>query len=176
MKKKKAMHTYTCFQTSDLIFRFIDYTMPTGTLEVFIVEGHLLKDKDTVSEDDPFIEIYTQKKYKQRTTTIPNTNDPVWNERFVFNIHPDDDTIHFDVYDSDVGDKDSIGNGKVKLKHVFDDGKFNGWIKLLAHLGLSVHGEIHVIMNFTVSCFFKGLNYLRSINSFDFLAILTSNC
>lgn len=129
--------------------------MPTGTLEVIIVEGRRFKDKDTVGQSDPFIEIYTQKKYKQRTTTIKNTNDPVWNERFVFNIHPDDDTIHFDVYDSDVGDKDSIGNGKVKLKHVFDDGKFDDWVKLPAHLGLSVHGEIHVIMNFTVSCFFK---------------------
>jgi Ca2+-dependent lipid-binding protein len=145
------MHSCTYFQTSHLVFRFIEYTMPTGTLEVIIVEGRRLKDKDAVGQSDPYIEIYTHKKYKQRTTTIQNTNDPVWNERFTFNIHPDDDTIHFDVYDSDVGGKDSIGNGKVKLKSVFDDGKFDDWVKLPAHLGLSVHGEIHVIMNFTVS-------------------------
>jgi Ca2+-dependent lipid-binding protein len=125
--------------------------MPTGTLEVIIVEGRRLKDKDAVGQSDPFVEIYTQKKYKQRTTTIQNTSDPVWNERFLFNIHPDDDTIHFDVYDSDVAGKDSIGNGKVKLKNVFDDGQFEDWVKLPAHFGLSVHGEIHVIMKFTVS-------------------------
>ena len=125
--------------------------MPTGTLEVIIAEGRRLKDKDAVGQSDPFVEIYTQKKYKQRTTTISNTSDPVWNERFTFNIQPADDTIHFDVYDADVGDKDAIGNGKVKLKNVFDDGKFDEWVKLPAHLGLSVHGEIHVIMNFTVS-------------------------
>ena len=125
--------------------------MPTGTLEVIIAEGRRLKDKDAVGQSDPFVEIYTHKKYKQRTTTMSNTSDPVWNERFTFNIHPEDDTIHFDVYDADVGDKDAIGNGKVKLKNVFDDGKFDEWVKLPAHLGLSVHGEIHVIMNFTVS-------------------------
>ena len=128
--------------------------MPTGLLEVIIVEGRRLKDKDVVGQSDPFVELYLDKKYKQRTATISNSNDPVWNERFTFNIHQGDDTIHFDVYDSDVGGKDAIGNGKVKLKHVFDDGKFDEWVKLPAHFGLSVHGEIHVIMNFTVSDFF----------------------
>jgi Ca2+-dependent lipid-binding protein len=82
---------------------------------------------------------------------MQNTNDPVWNETFTFCIHSNDNTIHFDVYDSDVGGKDSIGNGKVKLKNVFDDGKFDDWVKLPVHAGLSVHGEIHVIMNFIVS-------------------------
>ncbi|UJR10959.1 hypothetical protein I4U23_015144 [Adineta vaga] len=125
--------------------------MPNGVLEVIIVEGRRLKDKDAIGQSDPFIEIYTDKKYKQRTTTIQNSNDPVWNERFTFNIHSGDDTIHFDVYDSDVAGKDSIGNGKVKLKHVFDDGKFDEWVKLPAHFGLSVHGEVHVIMNFRPS-------------------------
>lgn len=127
--------------------------MPNGTLEVIVAEGRHLKDKDTIGQSDPFVEIYTDKKYKQRTTTLQNTHDPVWNERFVFNIHDKDDTIHFDVYDSDVGDKDSIGNGKVKLKNVFDDGKFDDWVKLPAHLGLSSHGELHIIMNFTVCSF-----------------------
>ena len=138
--------------------------MPSGSLEVIVVEARNLKDKDTVGQSDPFVEIYTQKKYKQRTGTQQNTQTPVWNERFVFNIHPEDDAIHFDVYDSDVGDKDCIGKGKVKLQQVFDDGKFDEWVKLPAHLGLSVHGEVHVIMNFTVSLLFSNLYYLVLIN------------
>ncbi|CAF2521677.1 unnamed protein product [Rotaria sp. Silwood2] len=127
--------------------------MPTGTLEVTIVEARNLKDKDSVGQSDPFVEVYTQKHCKQRTATIQNTHDPVWNERLMFNIHADDTAIYFDVYDSDVGDKDLIGHAKVKLASVFDDGKFDDWIKLPAHLGLSIHGELHVIMNFTVSYF-----------------------
>ncbi|CAF2434040.1 unnamed protein product [Rotaria sp. Silwood2] len=123
--------------------------MPTGTLEVFIAEGRHLKDRDIIGKNDAYVEVYLEKKYKQRTKIIKNTNDPVWNERFTFNIHKGDDTIHFDVYDDDLIGRDSVGSGKIKLKHVFDDGKFDEWIKLPAKLGLSSHGEIHVIMNFT---------------------------
>ncbi|CAF3440174.1 unnamed protein product [Rotaria sp. Silwood1] len=125
--------------------------MPEGTLEVIVVEGRELKDRDIVGQNDAFIEIYTDKKYKQRTKTISNTNNPVWNERFTFNVHKGDDTIHFDVYDADVVGRDSIGHCKVKLKHVFDDGKFDEWVKLPAMLGLSSNGQIHIIMNFRPS-------------------------
>ncbi|CAF0918443.1 unnamed protein product [Rotaria sordida] len=125
--------------------------MPEGTLEVIVLEGRELKDRDIVGQNDAYIEIYMDKKYKQRTKTISNTNNPVWNERFTFNVHKGDDTIHFDVYDADVVGRDSIGNCKVKLKHVFDDGKFDEWVKLPTMLGLSSNGQIHIIMNFRPS-------------------------
>lgn len=125
--------------------------MPAGQLEVIIAEGRKLKDEDLVGQNDAYVELYLDKKYKQRTATISNTNNPVWNERFTFNLQKGDDTIHFHVFDADVGDKDSIGSAKVKLKNVFDDGRFDEWVKLPANFGLSSHGEIHVIMRFTVS-------------------------
>ncbi|CAF3894171.1 unnamed protein product [Rotaria magnacalcarata] len=125
--------------------------MPEGTLEVIVIEGQNLKDRDVVGQNDAYIEIYTDKKYKQRTKTISNTNNPTWNERFTFNIHKGDDTIHFDVYDADVVGRDSIGNCKVKLKHVFDDGKFDEWVKLPTMLGLASNGQIHVVMNFRLT-------------------------
>jgi Ca2+-dependent lipid-binding protein len=58
--------------------------------------------------------MYLDKKCKQRTTTISNSNNLIWNERFTFNLQKDDDTIHFGVYNADVVDQDSVGNGKVK--------------------------------------------------------------
>lgn len=124
--------------------------MPTGTLEVVVVEGRDLKDQDMVGQNDAYVEIYLDKKYKQRTTTISNTNNPVWNQRFTFNVQKDDDDIHFAVFDADVVGRDSIGKCKVKLKHVFDDGKYDEWVKLPAMLGLSSKGQIHVVMNFRV--------------------------
>jgi hypothetical protein len=39
---------------------------PYSTLEVFIVEGHHLKDRDLVGQNDAYVEIYLDKKYKQR--------------------------------------------------------------------------------------------------------------
>lgn len=125
--------------------------MPTGTLEVVVAAGRRLKDEDTVGNNDAYVEVYLDKKYKQRTATVSNSNDPVWNERFSFNVHQGDDTIYFDVFDADVGDKDSIGRCKVKLKNVVDDGKFDEWVKLPAMFGLSSHGELHIVMSFTVS-------------------------
>jgi Ca2+-dependent lipid-binding protein len=125
--------------------------MPEGVLEVFVIEGRNLKDQDMVGQNDAYVEIYTDKKYKHRTKTIENTNNPVWNEQFSFNLRKGDDTIHFKIYDADVVGKDDIGECKVKLKHVFDDGKFDEWVKLPAMLGLSSKGEIHVRMNFRVS-------------------------
>jgi Ca2+-dependent lipid-binding protein len=148
--------------------------MPAGTLEVFIVEGRNLKDRDLIGQNDAYVEIYLDKKYKQRTTTISNTNDPTWNQRFTFNIQKGDDTIHFDVYDADIIGRDSIGNGKTKLKYVFDDGRFDEWVKLPAKFGLTSHGEIHVIMNFTVSRH-RSIVDLSSKQMFDsLLAIVIS--
>lgn len=128
----------------------IENSMPAGTLEVIVVEGRNLKDQDAVGQNDAFVEVYLDKKYKQRTKTIKDTNNPVWNDKFVFNVQKDDDDITFKVYDEDTVGKDEIGKCEIKLKHVFDDGKFDDWVKLPALMGLSSNGEIHVIMNFTV--------------------------
>jgi Ca2+-dependent lipid-binding protein len=125
--------------------------MPTGTLEVIVVEGRELKDKDIVGQNDAFVEICLDKRYKQRTTTISNTNNSTQSERFTFNLQRDDDVIHFNIYVADVVGHDFIGKCKMKLKHVFDDGKFDEWVKLPAMHGLSSKGQIHGIMKFTVS-------------------------
>jgi Ca2+-dependent lipid-binding protein len=138
--------------------------MPKGTLEVIIAEGRQLKDKDTIGNNDAYVEVFIDKDYKQRTTTVSNTNDPVWNQRFTFNIREGDDTIRFYIYDDDIGDKDSIGRCKVKLRNVFDDGKFDEWVKLPVLLGLSSHGELHIIMNFTVG--FIRHDYSLNFNQF----------
>ena len=53
-----------------------------GTLEVTIVEGRNLKDEDIVGKNDAYVEIYLDKDYKQRTTTIQDSNNPTWNQKF----------------------------------------------------------------------------------------------
>lgn len=54
-----------------------------GQLTVTIVEARNLKDEDTVGgSNDAFVEVYVDRDYKQRTTTIQNSNNPQWNETF----------------------------------------------------------------------------------------------
>jgi Ca2+-dependent lipid-binding protein len=122
--------------------------MSNGTLEVIIVEGRHLKSRDVMNENDAYIEIYMNNKYKTRTTLVPNSTHPIWNERFIFNLHKNEKIIHFDLYDTNDVERDLIGNAKIKLKHVFDNGKFGEWVKLPGYFGLSSHGEIHIIMRF----------------------------
>ncbi len=55
---------------------------PHGALKVTIVEARKLKDKDIVGKDDAYVELYLDKDYKQRTTTIKDSNNPTWNETF----------------------------------------------------------------------------------------------
>lgn len=56
--------------------------MSVGNLRVTVVEGRNLRDEDAVGQNDAFIELYFDKKYKQRTTTIKDNNSPTWNETF----------------------------------------------------------------------------------------------
>ena len=58
-----------------------------------------------------------------------------------------DDTLHLHVYDDDVVGKDSVGSAKVSLKKVRQaGGRLGEWVKLPAMLGLSSHGEVHLIL------------------------------
>ena len=54
-----------------------------GQLTVTIVEARNLKDQDTVGgANDAYVEVYVDVDYKQRTTTIQNSNNPQWNQTF----------------------------------------------------------------------------------------------
>jgi Ca2+-dependent lipid-binding protein len=56
--------------------------MSNGVFEVTVIEGRNLKNKDSQSKIDSFIELYLDKDYKQRTTTNKNTSTPLWHEVF----------------------------------------------------------------------------------------------
>jgi Ca2+-dependent lipid-binding protein len=56
--------------------------MSHGSLQVTVVEGRNFKDQDALGQNDAFIELYLEKDYKQRTTTIKDTNSPTWNQTF----------------------------------------------------------------------------------------------
>jgi len=56
--------------------------MAHKALQVTVVEGRNLKDKDAFGQNDSYIELYLDKDYKQRTSTVKDTNSPAWNETF----------------------------------------------------------------------------------------------
>lgn len=53
-------------------------------LQVTVVEARNLKKKDTLSENDPFVQLYLDDvNYKQKTKTKQNSKHPKWNQSFV---------------------------------------------------------------------------------------------
>ncbi|CAF1195878.1 unnamed protein product [Adineta steineri] len=119
----------------------------SGTLEVTVIEARNLKDEDIVGKDDAYIELYLDKDYKQRTTTISGSDNPTWNEKFTFNLQKHEDHLHLHIYDEDVVGRDSVGSAKIDLKkHVFGKGSYEDWVKLPSMLGLRSKGEVHVII------------------------------
>ncbi|CAG8484703.1 8703_t:CDS:2 [Ambispora leptoticha] len=122
--------------------------MTKGELKVIVVEAKNLKDKDVVGKSDPYVELWIEKGYKQKTTVKDGTLNPKWEEDFKFNIQEGQHTLHLKVLDKDITDSDKIGETKIDLKEVFSAGYVDKWYKLPALLGLSSHGEVHVVLQF----------------------------
>lgn len=124
---------------------------PPGILTVTIFEAKDLKDKDLIGKNDAYIEL-TLGENKQRTSEIKNSNDPVWNETFTFNLTGTrDHKLYLDVLDKDVVGSDKIGDTKIDFAPCFEGQVIDEWVKLPAKLGLTSHGEIHVRIEFAPS-------------------------
>ncbi|KAI8137894.1 C2 domain-containing protein [Fennellomyces sp. T-0311] len=123
---------------------------PAGTLTVNVYEAKDLKDQDLIGKNDPHIELYLDKEYKQRTSVMKNTNNPVWNETFTFNIEAGSShhKLYLQVLDKDKIGTDKIGDTKVDIKDVYEGRVFDDWVTLPAKLGLTSHGEVHLRIEF----------------------------
>ncbi|CAG8659839.1 15377_t:CDS:2 [Acaulospora morrowiae] len=123
--------------------------MTQGVLKVTVVGAKNLKDEDAIGKSDPFVELWIDHNYKQRTTTKQGTLNPVWNETFTFNLTSSNHTLHLRVLDDDTVKDDKIGDTKVDLKEVIQHGRVDKEYKIPALFGLSNHGFVHLILEHT---------------------------
>ncbi|KAI8139101.1 C2 domain-containing protein [Fennellomyces sp. T-0311] len=124
---------------------------PSGILTVNLYEAKDLKSEDLFGKNDPYVELWLDEDYKQKSSEIKNSDNPVWNETFTFNIPQgsSDKKLYLKVLDKDLTSSDKIGEAKVNIKDIINSGrKFDEWVKLPAKLGLSSHGEIHLGIDF----------------------------
>ncbi|ORY91182.1 C2 domain-containing protein [Syncephalastrum racemosum] len=126
------------------------HNYPAGTLSVTIFEAKDLKNQDFMGKNDPYIELWLNDDYKQRTSEVSNSNNPVWNETFTFNIGEGTSAhkLYLKVLDKDVVGSDKIGEAKIDFADVYQGSVFDDWVKLPAKLGLSSHGEVRVRIEF----------------------------
>ncbi|KAJ3280341.1 hypothetical protein HK104_000740 [Borealophlyctis nickersoniae] len=115
-----------------------------GRLEVTVIEARNLKDHDTIGEGDPYVELWIDEDYKQKTSTVNNSNNPVYNETFTFNLTSGKHKLHMRAFDKDVVGKDEIGKGTLDFGAVVNGGTpIDTWVNLKGLIRSK--GEVHVL-------------------------------
>lgn len=120
-----------------------------GALELHLLEAHGLLDTDTFGKSDPYAIIYCHKEF-QKSIVINGTSDPVWNQKFVFNVNNEVTEILIKLFDKDdfVAD-DPLGTVVVPLTKAFTDGHLPPMrYKVLGAKG-QPQGEVSLALKFT---------------------------
>ncbi|KAI8974899.1 C2 domain-containing protein [Pilobolus umbonatus] len=122
---------------------------PAGTLHVTVIEAKELHGEDFVGKNDPYIELWIDDDYKQKTSVCENTNNPVWNQTFTFPLEESrNHKLYIEVFDKDKVGEDDVGEGKFDFADAFNGQPIDTWVNLPSKLGLSSHGEVHLYIHF----------------------------
>ena len=89
---------------------------------VFVVKAEGLLAKDWGGTSDPFAELIVGKQLK-KTTIVDKTLNPVWNEKFEFDIGSEDEILSVVLYDNDKGvlygnSKEYLGSIKLSINEI----------------------------------------------------------
>ncbi|KAL4571441.1 hypothetical protein LXL04_018200 [Taraxacum kok-saghyz] len=111
---------------------------PMATLEVKLIQGHALTNKDLIGKSDPYAKMYLgpERGKTQSSKIIDNDLNPIWNEHFEFVVE-DTSTQHLtvEIYDDDgLQASELIGCAQVKLDELEPGVVKDVWLKLVENL------------------------------------------
>ncbi|KAF9282941.1 hypothetical protein BGZ68_005643 [Mortierella alpina] len=119
-----------------------------GQLYVKLNRATKLKDKDTFGKSDPFVEMWLEKGYKQRSKDTKGLN-PVFNETFCFYVRSGQNKLYVRAVDRDTFRNDKIGDATIPLDQVMNSGSVGPQdYKLPKWLGFSDNGSVNLQMQF----------------------------
>ncbi|XP_012076512.1 synaptotagmin-4 [Jatropha curcas] len=125
---------------------------PVGTLEVKLIQGKELTNKDVIGKSDPFAVVFIRPLRDRMKTsrTINNNLNPIWNEHFEFMVEdPLTQRLTVRVFDDEgVQAAELIGCAQVALKDL-EPGKVKEvWLKLVKDLEVQrdtkYRGQVHL--------------------------------
>eukprot|EP00184_Porphyridium_aerugineum_P008413 CAMPEP_0184691510 /NCGR_PEP_ID=MMETSP0313-20130426/347_1 /TAXON_ID=2792 /ORGANISM="Porphyridium aerugineum, Strain SAG 1380-2" /LENGTH=204 /DNA_ID=CAMNT_0027149243 /DNA_START=133 /DNA_END=744 /DNA_ORIENTATION=- len=91
----------------------------SGLLEVMVVEGRRLTDKDILGKQDPYVILRLSHGEFKRTRTVNNGGkNPRFMQKLSFNVNQvasQNLRLYVEVYDDDVGKDDLIGRAEIPL-------------------------------------------------------------
>ncbi|KAF9954980.1 hypothetical protein BGZ72_004134 [Mortierella alpina] len=119
-----------------------------GQLYVKLNSASKLKDKDFLGKSDPFVEMWLEKAYKQRSKDTKGLN-PVFNETFCFYVRSGQNKLYVRAVDRDTFKNDKIGDATINLDQVMNTGNVGPQdYKLPKWLGFSDNGSVNLQMQF----------------------------
>ncbi|KAG0345469.1 hypothetical protein BG004_003683 [Podila humilis] len=120
-----------------------------GQLSVKLNHATQLDDEDNFGKADPFIEMWLEKDYKQRSKDTKGLN-PVFDETFCFYVRPGQSKLYVRAVDRDTISNDKIGEATISLDNVMNTGaKGPQDYKLPKWFGFSSSGYVNMQMQFT---------------------------
>ncbi|KAH7537192.1 16 kDa phloem protein 1 [Ziziphus jujuba] len=132
--------------------------MATGILEVELIDAKGLGGTDIIGDIDPYVLI--QYKGQEHKSTVAKGDNPVWNEKFLFNaqypVTGDGYKIILKVWDKDtLSSDDYIGQATIYIKDLLAQGVESGTAQLppnkysVVGEDLTYLGEVEVGVIFT---------------------------
>lgn len=80
-----------------------------------------LRNKDWFGKSDPYVEMWLEKSYKQRSKDIKGQS-PVFDETFCFYLRPGQNKLYVRAVDKDTFSNDKIGEAAISLDSVINTG------------------------------------------------------
>ncbi|KAK3834548.1 MAG: C2 domain-containing protein [Linnemannia gamsii] len=124
------------------------YATKPGQLYVKLNRAVKLRDKDWFGKSDPFIEMWLEKDYKQRSKDTKGLS-PVFDQTFCFYVRPGQNKLHVRAVDKDTFSNDKIGEATIPLDSVMNSGSSPAAdYNLPKWFGLRSDGSINMQMQF----------------------------
>ncbi|KAF9430491.1 hypothetical protein BGZ94_006570 [Podila epigama] len=119
-----------------------------GQLYVKLNRATNLTDKDTFGKSDPFVEMWLEKSYKQRSKDTKGLN-PTFDQTFCFYVRPGQNKLYVRAVDKDTFSNDKIGETTVNLDQVLNTGREGPKdYNLPKWLGFSSNGNVNMQLQF----------------------------
>ncbi|KAH7281621.1 hypothetical protein KP509_36G055500 [Ceratopteris richardii] len=121
-----------------------------GHVEVFLIGGKDMKKVDFLGKNDPYA-IISYKTQDQKSKSLEGAgSDPVWKQKFYFEVDEDIADVVIRVFDEDRHTADDfIGETRIPLARVLEESEVPAQFYDLVRKSGRTHGQVEVALKFT---------------------------
>jgi Ca2+-dependent lipid-binding protein len=91
-------------------------------LKVTVVKAENLKNQEAIGKSDPYVKLYVRVLFKEKTSTIGDNLNPVWNQEFLLDVEDTEtQALVLQIMDEDVGSDKQMGIASIPLNELVPD-------------------------------------------------------